>query len=1189
MYLKTLTCKGFKSFADRSVMSLEPGITAIIGPNGSGKSNVLDAVLWVLGERNARNLRGQAMEDVIFAGSSTRKRVGMAEVNLVLDNSDGTLPVDFAEVSITRRMYRSGDSEYLINGALCRRMDVLDILHDSGLGTGTHSIISQGHLDSVLQSRPEDRRALVEEAAGVLKHKQRKARSERKLERMDQHLLRIRDINHEIERQLKPLERKAKRAITYKGLASELASVSLDLAVDDLRVLQRQWDAVVASEAEFAELAESKGHAAQAADAVVQELQADLQRHTQGSSEAADQLRAVSRASEQLDSTVLLLREKKRSSLRVLEQRRAQLDTDTQRLLAARDQLAESEQALLDVRTKKAAAEETLASVARERDAVSREFGDLRRAIGALEHDESRLVKDGDRLRAAKEKAADALSSNMADEKLIAAQVQDANRRGDEARERMESLGGRFAQAEGELAQAAAADEECRKRSAAAFTAVDEQRKAVERLRNDEARLSAQVAGLEEGERTAQAANRALAWALGRKDELGARAMLLDALSLPADATAIVESLLSGVADALLVDDSAAAQAGAATVAGSRQEGSASFMALKGEGVPGTAPMRPQLPADAPGVWLLDSLSCDDAHRDAVGRLLGDVVLCDTVEQARSCAKALAGAGMPWRVASKDGFIASSTGIARYIRPAAGSVGIIERHRELEKARSQAAKARKQLDSAAAELERLEQDLRDIQKQSLELASARAQAKGVLDSLSDQVKRAQREIAALEAENAELLRRQERNRALIEQMRPDSERIGAELEAAVRELAGVRVQLAAKREQLQPLRKRNGSLNEQHTEARLEVGRLVERESYANRMVQGHRGDITRLERQVARVGREASGRVRIDEVDAVVAALSLVRETVTGRISAIERRADALRDGYAAIHLQADEKRRESVALRAEADDASARLADARVQKGRLEVQVEAAIATIKEDCETPLELALARPELDDRQAAEERAATLRRRIANLGPINPDAAHEYEELKERYDFLQGQVEDITAARRALAKVARAIDERMRDDFDETFKAVDANFQRIFAELFPGGSASLSLVQTDDPDVAGIEVNAQPRGKRITKMSLMSGGEKSLTALALLFAVYATRPTPFYILDEVEAALDDTNLRRLCAYLDGMRERTQLIMITHQRRTMEMADMLYGISMQSDGVTRVLSQKLDRTTAARAE
>ena len=248
MYLKSLVLKGFKSFADRSVLALEPGIIAVVGPNGSGKSNISDAVLWVLGERNAKHLRGQAMEDVIFAGSSARKSVGIAEVDLVLDNSDGTLPVDFDEVAVTRRMYRSGESEYLINGVVARRMDVLDILHDSGLGTGTHSIISQGSLDSILQSKPEDRRALIEEAAGVLKHKQRKAKSERKLAAMDAHLARVKDVAAEVERQLGPLERKAKRARTYQGLADELADLSLSLAVDDLRTLRRGWDDALARE-----------------------------------------------------------------------------------------------------------------------------------------------------------------------------------------------------------------------------------------------------------------------------------------------------------------------------------------------------------------------------------------------------------------------------------------------------------------------------------------------------------------------------------------------------------------------------------------------------------------------------------------------------------------------------------------------------------------------------------------------------------------------------------------------------------------------------------------------------------------------------------------------------------------------------------------------------------------------------
>ena len=315
MHLKSLVLKGFKSFADRSALTLEPGITAIVGPNGSGKSNISDAVLWVLGERNAKHLRGQAMEDVIFAGSSARRAAGLAEVDLVLDNSDGTLPVDYDEVAITRRMYRSGESEYLINGTVARRMDVLDILHDSGLGTGTHSIISQGSLDSILQSKPEDRRALIEEAAGTLKHKQRKAKSERKLAQMDQHLARVRDVTAEVERQLKPLERKAKRARTYIGLSAELSDLKLKLAVDDLRQLQEKHAAATAREEAVAAELEAKRAEISNAEAAAEALQEKIRQEGASAGELTRQHRQASGAVERIESAELVMRERACSDL----------------------------------------------------------------------------------------------------------------------------------------------------------------------------------------------------------------------------------------------------------------------------------------------------------------------------------------------------------------------------------------------------------------------------------------------------------------------------------------------------------------------------------------------------------------------------------------------------------------------------------------------------------------------------------------------------------------------------------------------------------------------------------------------------------------------------------------------------------------------------------------------------------
>jgi len=370
VYLKSLVLKGFKSFADRSVLSLEPGITAIVGPNGSGKSNISDAVLWVLGERNARHLRGQAMEDIIFSGSAARKAVSIAEVDLVLDNSDHTLPVEFDEVVITRRMFRSGESEYLVNGVVSRRLDVLDILHDTGLGTGTHSIISQGSLDSILQSRPEDRRALIEEAAGVLKHKQRKEKSARKLASMDNHLARVRDVTAEVARQLGPLERKAKRAAAYQEAHTTLVDLRVALAVDDLRKLQKEWDKVCAAETEVSGEVESRRAAVAAAEQKVSDIQELIRRESEDAGDLSRRHRRAENLAERLDSAEMLVRERRRSAIDYEADLKSSLDGAASRLLQADKELEQAKAQLSAVLADCEAAEAKASQLQKNRDGL---------------------------------------------------------------------------------------------------------------------------------------------------------------------------------------------------------------------------------------------------------------------------------------------------------------------------------------------------------------------------------------------------------------------------------------------------------------------------------------------------------------------------------------------------------------------------------------------------------------------------------------------------------------------------------------------------------------------------------------------------------------------------------------------------------------------------------------------------
>ena len=429
MYLKSLTLKGFKSFADRTVLKFEPGVAAVVGPNGSGKSNISDAVLWVLGERNAKNLRGQSMEDVIFSGSSARKPVGLAEVELLLDNSDGTLPVDFDEVSIGRRMYRSGESEYLINGSIVRRMDVLDILHDSGLGTGTHSIISQGNLDSVLSSKPEDRRALIEEAAGILKHKERKMKSERKLARMDNHLARVIDVTSEVERQLKPLERKAKKALTFQDLDAQRSDLKLRVSVDDLRLLQKQWEETEEKEQSLARKLNEHQDDLVKAEQTLDELQNQLKERGLKENNLNVSLRSAQNAHERLNSAKMLLREKRRQAtqelervVRLFEESKINEKRAQEELSSATEQYKQAQKAYLEAQEKQATKEAAYASLVSERNIV-------RKQIDTLTAEQRGFVHRKETIEAAQKALSENLSATRAKAQVLEAQLVDAKAR----------------------------------------------------------------------------------------------------------------------------------------------------------------------------------------------------------------------------------------------------------------------------------------------------------------------------------------------------------------------------------------------------------------------------------------------------------------------------------------------------------------------------------------------------------------------------------------------------------------------------------------------------------------------------------------------------------------------------------------------------------------------------------------
>ena len=1189
MYLKSLTLKGFKSFADRTHMVFDPGLTVVVGPNGSGKSNVSDAILWVLGEQSAKMLRGQAMEDVVFSGSSARKPVGVAEVTLVLDNTDHTLPVDFSEVGITRRMYRSGESEYLINGAPARLMDIQDILHDSGLGKDTHSIISQGKLDSILASRPEERRGLIEEAAGISKHRRRKERSLKKLADMDKNLVRARDVAKEVTRQLRPLERQVDRARRFNELDARLSELTCQLAVDDVRRLQAEWNELRGRSSEAAAAIELAQFRADEKARELEKLQSLLEQKGLFVGDLSEQRRRCADILGRLESDMRLLEEKGKNMVDRLSDTRMTLSrVERERGEAARER-TEALGTLSDTRVRTEALEDAvkrLEPAAKEATARRREAGgEQSRLTGEQRECQRRL----DAATLARAKLSDEISNAQVEDQMFQSRLAQIAESLETAEAALESRKGRLGELTDAIGEAKARVDAAKASIAAASeeherarTGQREAQGALDAARSALAGANATLSALRSVDAQLQAGKDTLEGRVLATSELGSlvRCRLADVVSAPAELDALVERLLGDALAAPVVEssDSVCRLMDAAA----RTKGASGSMTVL------SLAERARAHAEGTGEGLAARLEVAPEAVGLIDALLGDVRVVGSVSEAVSAHEQ----EPSLTYVTPDGVVVYPDGRARAGVSAGVAAGTLERKRRISE--------------LEASMGSLEADVRGAQERVVEassavdaaqaaLASAReaqAQAAGELsrlsgerDSLASEVGRLEAQVSRAADERTQVTRKREEASKKIEEARP-------RLASLTEEMAGERDRLAELTRSLDEAaqRRREASraedeANKKVADARLDLATAKERLRHVEERAAELKRRISELDER-RRAAEESTRslevlRLRIDPLheryDAIRACALTWAERLRDRASLAEADSDSLKKTIG-------DAKQQVASTAAELERAKAAQGDLKVESGRLEVRVEQAIAAITADGRHVLEEALQMPEPEDREATEREVANLRRQIEGLGPVNQVAMDEYTKLKERADYIGSQLADLESARHALTKITAAIDRKMRRAFLQTFEAVNQNFVDVFAMLFPGGRAHLEMTDPDHPAETGIEVIAQPRGKRIAKMTLMSGGEKSLTALALLFAVYKTRTVPFYLFDEVEAALDDSNLDKLLMAIDQLKAQTQLIVISHQRRTMEQADVLYGVSMQADGVSHVVSQRLDRTT-----
>ncbi|MGH9190470.1 MAG: chromosome segregation protein SMC [Acidimicrobiales bacterium] len=1148
MFLRSLTLKGFKSFAEPTTIEFEPGLTAVVGPNGSGKSNVVDAVAWVLGAQGPRTMRSNRMDDVIFAGTGRRPALGRAEVSLTIDNSSGLLPIQFSELTITRTLFRSsGESEYSLNGAPCRLLDLQELLSDTGVGRQQHVIVSQGNLDSILDARPSERRLIVEEAAGILKFRRRKEKAERRLEATEANLVRATDLLREVSRQIRPLERQAEAARRHGELAAEMRALRLFLAGRELSALAARCDAATAlGSRQVAEESSLKAELSRG-DAAVAATEAWLARSERNS--VGHLVGGLEALRERARGLSAVLAERGRSLERqrdmatdravgsVLEEEAERLDTELADVEAAEVALVPQREELERAEGLSAAERAGLAAPPPALNQAAEARGELGALRDSVDRNRHELVRLRERAEAFGPRQA-----RLDQDQAIGAQVLE------EATHRHAARAEAVAAAE--VAQAVAA--------ASAASLEVAARHAENRRRAGEARVDAlAVAVRERG-----ADDDSLGALAARTGVLGRLGRLVE---VEPGWEAAVEAAAAGPLGAVLVD---------------RPDRARSLLEEQGATATGPALLAlgvhlpPPRPGHLPARPLRELVHTADPAVGALldGLLAGSVVVDGGWREALD----LAVANPQLVVVSRAGDCFSPRGWQVGGRgPEAARLALTTAEEEAAEARraeaeavSAARTAGNAAAVAAAAVERLVRE-RDVAASGVRAAATAAQG--------------------MEAERRELS-------AEVEGLRSHSDHLEVRLQQEMHRLAGLEASLpgleaadaqarravAEHQERVARLSERAELLRRSRTEVEVRMAELAERRRAVSRRLTevGERRRRLDVEEQAARA--------RSGQLAVLVARTARLRGYLGERMASLEgaledmveralRQAEATR--LAASEL--DELRRRRQGLERRLEEAREHRRRSELDEAEARMRIEAATEVLRRelDCEPDAALSAECPSLPAGSSAPSRRRELERELRLLGPVNPLALEELTALQERHVFLTAQLDDVKTTRRQLAKVIRGIEEEMTVLLAAALADVTDHFSRLFETLFPGGQGRVRLSEGDRLLDAGIELEARPAGKNVRRLSLLSGGERSLVALAFLFAVFRSRPSPFYMLDEVEAALDDVNLHRFLALLDEFRDEAQLVVVTHQKRTMEAADCLYGVTMQAGGSSKVVSER----------
>jgi chromosome segregation protein len=1183
LYLKRLELSGFKSFADKTELEFVQGITAVVGPNGSGKSNISDSIRWVLGEQSAKSLRGGKMEDIIFAGSDSRKAVNVGEVSITLDNSSSSLSLDFNEVTVTRRVHRSGDSEYLINKQPCRLKDITELFMDTGIGKEAYSIIGQGRIEEILSTKSEDRRGIFEEASGIVKYKSRKKETEKKLDETEQNLLRIHDLVSELEDQIDPLRRQAEKAVLYKKYKEQLK-------MSEIAMYVHQIDTVHASWKEAGEKIKLLEREQLALSTVVSRHDAQLEQHRLETRRLEDEV-------EKLQAEVLTLSEEFEKSEgygEVLKERKKNYGSNRHQLeqtIAMQETRQQEKQAEVEQ------VREKLAAVARElADYTSRLTGEEQRLHGVA----GGISSD----------AEDKLKSDLLDKLNEMAQARNEARYAEQQLEGLSRRAGRL-------------DEERKRWQEQKEQVADKRKKLDMKLQKAVAEISAigdryvQLAQsmkdkrrlLDEAQTTVRKWEQRLDSLMSRRDTMqemhndydgfiygvkevlkakdrpdglrGIHGAVAELVKVPAEYEVAMETALGGALQHVVVDNEANGRAAIAFLK-KRQLGRATFLPLdviRGRSI-GEHERRQMTSASGFVGIAVELVQFDPKYEQILSSLLGNVVIASTLEDANRIA---AKAQYRYRVVTLEGDVVNPGGSMTGGSQQQKKTNLLSRQRQIEELEKEIASSEQQLKQLKAQSEQMSKEIAS-DNQTMEQLRAdgeqkrieEQQARTALEPLDGEERQVDEQLslysqdgATLESELQELESRRTAALQSLERLQLEE----AELQQLIRAAESVRKASESAKEELQTqltdlkikvasLSQEKLSLGDQLRRFQGELGAVAQEMSTSRSLLEQLLTDMSHNELENAKQ-IEQQNELRLKKQKASEQ-LEYKRAERTQWQQELEREENKTREQRTQL-AQVEEQ-----------------LHQTEVRVNRLDVELDNLLKKLADDYELSYELAKVRyPVPDDVPAAQAKVRELKRDISSLGDVNLGAIEEYQRVGERFEFLSGQKQDLIDAKTALYHVIREMDEEMSKRFKTTFDAIRSHFVGVFVKLFGGGRADLILSEPDNLLNTGIEIVAQPPGKKLQNLQLLSGGERALTAMALLFSILHVKPVPFCVLDEVEAALDEANVARFAAYLREFSMQTQFIVVTHRKGTMEEADALYGVTMQEGGVSKLVSVRLE--------